>query len=219
VSIRVAYRVQSTPGRDGPRTRLLRGLPLATQVVIDDGEPPANPWRGYQKCLSNLPNCTHLVIIQDDALVCDDFPLTVEQVIKARPEQPICLFLHGGDFLRTLTAARQARQAGKRFVSLYFRDLMPVVAVVWPRQHAEHFLEWSKTATLPGMPRPVRSDDACAGLWMRESRVPVLATLPSLVEHPDDVISTIGKRHAHGQDKGRTAWWYDPQALEYDWAS
>lgn len=216
--MKIAYRVQSAQGRDGPRNRLLRGLPLATQVITDTGPPPANPWRGYQLCLSDLPICTHLCIIQDDAIVCDDFPLALEQVVAARPENPICLFMHGGRILRTEPFAMRARAARKRFVPLYFRDLCPVVAMVWPKEHAEHLLEWSKTAKLPGMPRPVMSDDAVVGLWAREARVQVLITLPSLVQHPDDVPSTIGKTHMHGKNKGRVAWWFDANAIEYDWS-
>lgn len=212
----IHYRIQSTASRAAIRERLLWSIPEAQ--VIEDSGADANPWRGYQLCLTDIPDCSHVVIVQDDAIVCDDFTDTVERVISARPDQPICLFLHGGDFLRTLKQAAQLRGNGARFVPLYFRDLMPVVAVAWPKQHAEHFLEWSKTAKLPGMPRPVRSDDACAGAWMREARVQVLACMPSIVQHPDDVPSTIGKRHMGGADKGRAAWWFDRSAGSYDWS-
>ena len=95
---------------------------------------------------------------------------------------------------------------------------MPVVAVLWPRNKAEHLLEWSKTAKLPGMPNP-RSDDAVAGSWQRFTKQKVLCCLPSLVEHPDDVDSHVRRQPGHGKDKGRVALFYigDRDPLEIDW--
>jgi hypothetical protein len=60
-----------------------------------------------------------------------------------------------------------------------------------------------------------RSDDAMGGRWMRTTRQRVVATIPSLVEHPDDAPSTIARKPG-----GRTAlFWHGVEwdALSVDW--
>jgi hypothetical protein len=94
------------------------------------------------------------------------------------------------------------------------------VAVLWPAPLTRAFLDWSRTNKVPGMPRP-RSDDAVFGAWARMTRNSVLCTVPSLVQHPDDLQSTVGLRARNGNDKGRVAVSYigDGDPLELDWSS
>lgn len=94
---------------------------------------------------------------------------------------------------------------------------MPVVAVLWPREKALGLHQWtSGDVRLPGIPHP-RSDDAVAGYWMRMTRQEVLVTIPSLVEHPDDVPSVKGGTQRAG--KGRNAFLFigDADPLEITW--
>jgi hypothetical protein len=80
----------------------------------------------------------------------------------------------------------------------------PVVAVLWPREAAKRFLDWSETAKLPGRPDPA-SDDAIMGEWIRNQQETVFVACPSIVDHPDRVESVIGRRQeVWGADKGRT---------------
>lgn len=94
-----------------------------------------------------------------------------------------------------------------------------MVAMIWPRPKAESFLTWAETAKLPGMPNP-RSDDAVVGSWMKFTRQEILATVPSLVEHPDDTPSV---KHDKLKDfyggKSRRAIWFagDDDPLLKDW--
>lgn len=193
---------------------LERLSPLPTEVMEDSGDPP-NPWRGYQKCISDIPDCTHLLVIQDDAFPCENFPLAVTQIAEATPDLPVVLFL--GGLPRTTGAnAMKMLKLGWNYCELWMRDFMPVVAVLWPKHKAEAFLAWSKVDKLPGsFPR---SDDAIAGRWMIRNRERVLVTIPSLVEHPDTVTSTIGRRAQWGKDKGRVARMFiDGDPLAIDW--
>lgn len=188
-------------------------------MIVDRGGLPGNPWRGYQLCLSEIPDgCLHLVVIQDDAILCQNFTQAVEQIVIAQACNVICLFVPGAAGATT-HAVMKASAAGIPFVPLAFREFMPVVATIWPVDKARSLMEWAETAKLPGMPRPVRSDDAVCGLWKRECRETVYCTVPSLVQHPDDVDSTIGKRAANGADKGRVAAFYigDGDPLAIDW--
>lgn len=190
---------------------------LLVQVVEDNSEPP-NPWHGYQKCLADLRGYSHMLVIQDDAIVCKHFPEAVFRIAAARPNQVISLFV-GGLRNRTTRDFIAALGRGDCYANIYFRDIHHVVAVLWPAPLAKAFLDWSRTHDLPGMPRP-RSDDAVFGAWSRLTRNRILCTVPSLVQHPDDVKSTIGLRARDGSDKGRVAVHYieDGDPLELNWS-
>jgi hypothetical protein len=164
---------------------------------------------------------SHGCILQDDVLVCRNFVTAVERICDVHPDIPVCLFVSGTRG-HTLKHYSQALRAGKRYSQIWFQDFVPVVAVLWPRIKAEEFLEWASTAKLPGMPNP-RSDDAVVGSWMRFTKQRVLATVPSLVEHPDDTPSvkwSAGSSVPSGhENKRKRAFAYigDSDPLELDW--
>lgn len=211
----VAIRIQHAAGRDAPLHRLLVQLPQAVEVVTDSDPGPPNPWRGYQKCLSNLPADGHVCVLQDDAIVCQNFVPALELIAAANPGMPVILFL-GGQPRRTATRVRAATE---RYVDLAPNDFMPVVAVLWPVAVAKEFLGWTEANQLR-MPRGGRSDDAIAGRWLRFTHQRVRVAVPSLVQHPDDFPSTITKRARGGLDKGRVAvnWIGDGDPLALDWS-
>lgn len=217
----IAYFVQSVPARKELRKRLLADIPPAV-TVEDDGPPPPSPWRGYRLCLQAFleTKASHAVIIQDDCVVCRNFAPAIELIAQAHPNMPVCLFV-SGTRSKTLNHYAQAMRSKLRYSNIWFQDFLPVVAVLWPRTKVEEFLEWTKDMKLPGMPNP-RSDDAVVGSWMKFTRQRVLATIPSLVEHPDDTLSV--KWHTSQVPSGtgnkrRRAFAYigDADPLELDW--
>lgn len=216
----ISYIVQSVPSRRAVRKRLVRELPDPI-VVEDKGPLPGNPWRGYQLCLKAIPEqATHAVIIQDDAIVCQNFTASVKRLSKVLPDNPICLFYPGLPLYSTKRRRRQYRDAGKTLFPLMRRDLLPVVAVLWPKDKAEHLLEWTSANKLPGLRPPYRSDDAVGGVWMRMTKQDVYVTIPSLVQHPDDTDPVKGGHHEarHGRDRGRIALEYcEGDSLEIEW--
>lgn len=86
--------------------------------------------------------------------------------------------------------ASKARVAGRRFARMHPRDYVPVVGTSFPRAAIRDLTRWVESHS--GR-RYSRSDDHWLGLWHRESGQRILSTVPSLVEHPDDVTSLIGK--------------------------
>lgn len=145
---------------------------------------------------------------------CRNFAPALEKIAAAN-DVPVCLFLARLP-RRTSRDATKALKAGIRYVPLFIRDFVPVVAVLWPRTKAEEFMHWAVDAKLPGQPNP-RSDDAVVGRWMMTTRQEIRATCPSLVEHPDMVGSIIGRQPAWGKDKGRVALHLAEDALSYQW--
>jgi hypothetical protein len=159
------------------------------------------------------------VVIQDDAIVCRNFAPAVERAIATIPDQPICLFYPGLP-MHSSRNVRNARARGSTLFLLHRGDFIPVVAVVWPREKVEQLLRWTSGVKIPGLRQPYRSDDAVTGSWMRLTRQDVYVTLPSLVEHPDDVgpVKDGSQKAGFGKDKGRVALEFctgDP--LEIEW--
>lgn len=213
--------MQHAAGRTGPLKRLLPLLPPAVDVVTDAETADPNPWRNYVRCLSDPPeDASHVCVIQDDAVPCRDFAAAVDAVVEARPDDVVSLWV-GGLPNRTRKDFYAADAAGRCWSPVWFRDIHHVVCLVWPVGLAAEFLRWSETARIPS-PKPVRSDDLVVGYWARMTRRTVWATVPCLVEHPDDVPSTIRVRASGRGDRGRTAIrWIgaDADPLEIDWSS
>jgi hypothetical protein len=167
--------------------------------------------------MSDLPDKGHVVIIQDDAQPVPGFASGVTQIGQTHPDTPVCLYL--ARFPRdTKPRVDQAMKMGRRYIRLSQRSFMPIVAVLWPVAKLREFEEWgNENPHLPGQREP-RSDDAMAGRWKMITRQEVLVTVPSLVEHPDQVPSTIGRSAMWGKDRGRCAQFLADDARDYDWS-
>ena len=177
--------------------------PLPFNLSLHASDPP-NPWAGYELALRNAlahSKAEHLIVLQDDVTVCRGFPLAVRQAIIDRPEHVLSLWV-GGLRQPTTKLFRQAQIMGERWVPIHFSDIHHCVGLVWPRALAQAFLEWTETAMLPGDGRNQQSDDAIVGAWARRTHTTVWAHVPCLVEHNDDVVSTINRPRG---DAGRRA--------------
>lgn len=211
-------RVQYRPGREEGLERLLPNLSPAGEVVVDDEDPP-NPLRGYRKCLGNLPEQGHVAVIQDDVIVCRNFQAVVDVIAENNQDVPVSLFLSKAP-RRTFNLA-SLRYGRSRYVDVHPQDLVHVVAIVWPVHKARAFLDW-----MDANPRRLRnaaldtSDDANLTRWMSFTKQRIRCTVPSIVEHPDDLSSTVNQHKVKGgADGNRTAafWIGDNDPLALDW--
>lgn len=180
---------------------------------------PPNPWLGYQLCLQRL-TADFGVILQDDVTLCVNFPPAVKLIAERNPDVPVGLFLARLPS-RISTLALRAAKRHEHYIRTQLRinEFMPVVGVLWPRHKAQEFLHWAKeNPHRLGHPEP-RSDDGVVGRWCALTRQTVSFTVPSLVQHPDQVKSVIGKEARWGKDKGRVALMLvEGDPLEIDWS-
>lgn len=206
--MRIRYRVQHVAGRDAPLNRLL-GIVGASdiEVVTDHQVDDPNPLRNYRRCLSDPGDATHLVVLQDDALPCHDLLKRVPRLVAERPGEVISLFVGAlpGRTRKDFWAALERRDT---WSSVYFRDIHHVVALIWPVALAEEFLLFLDTEPIPGGAVP-RSDDAAVGYWARTRKHTFWATVPCLVEHPDDFPTTIRRRQPPAGSGRRAIHWID----------
>lgn len=214
----VLIRVQHRPTRPS-LIRLLEGLPRAE--IIGDWEDPPNPWRGYRRCLEDLPSEGHVVILQDDTIVCRNFGETIERIaaVDANRDSLVSLFL---STVPKRTLNRASLHYGKnRYVENHNQDLVHVVALLWPVAKAREFLAWVDENPARVRGSAFQSDDATVSRWVQLTKQRVRCTVPSIVEHPDDVPSVVNAhRPRAGGDSGRVAayWIKDEDPLELDWS-
>jgi hypothetical protein len=193
-SVRTAPKLSIALQHHPDRAYLLeRTAHLEPEIVTDpDPEGIRNPWRTYRLALElTPPGVTHRLVLQDDAETCDLFTEHALLALEARPENIVSFFVP--NTLRSgAKAFWQACDRGEAWCVLDWREWVPVVALAWPVEMIPGFLGWCDRAGFTGDRR--RADDAIVGRYVREARTQVLATVPSLVEHPDDVESTIGMK-------------------------
>lgn len=152
--------------------------------MVEHASQPPDPWAGYALCLSDLPDCSHVLVVQDDAIPVPWFWDAVERLAVARPDRPVCLWMSA----IPSNAAHRALKAKTTLIPLGPSPFVPLVCVLWPRQAAVDFLEWS--ARVPRL--MTRADDGNVAKWARAEKVEFLVSVPSLVEHDDFTPSVKG---------------------------
>jgi hypothetical protein len=93
--------------------------------------------------------------------------------------------------------------------------------VLWPVQRARAFLEWVDANPKRLRGREFSSDDANLTRWVQLTHERIRVTVPSIVQHPDDVPSVVNSHRVRGgSDQGRTAalWIGDQDPLDLDWS-
>ncbi len=213
--VRLAVVIQTHPARAELLAALVAFL-LPTRVLVAvDPEPEgrASALRSYIAALEKLPSwASHLCVLQDDALPCRGFVEGASAAIRARPDSPIAFFV-AGQPLDLAYKVRCAVDRGETFVELPTRRYAPAVALAWPRELVPGFLEYVEAQKWPAQ---FGADDEAIGRYLREQGAPLLATVPSLVEHPDVVPSLVGKRPRGGRTAARFIGADDPLAIPWD---
>lgn len=193
------------------RRALAEGLHecIGGEVVYDANEDgPRNPWLTYKHCIERgleHGGDHHFVIVQEDVIVCDNFVAAVDRAAMLRPDNPLAFFVPGKP-PAYINAIYTARRDNQPWAALPLGTWVPVVATSWPRHLAENLIAWAET----NVPRQWRADDEICGRFLAWAGVPMLASVPSLVEHPDTEPSVMNghRRVGDGLDPGRRAYFF-----------
>lgn len=200
--LKVAAVVQHHPARRALLPSLLAALDgLEPQVVADDADNLHwNAWQMYLRCLRAAPaDCTHLLTIQDDAEVCKDFVEALPRVLAAKPDEIVCLYVGGGG---PGPGVIRAGNACLNWTRLSTQLWLPLVATVLPIVVVGQVLAWAEEDEHA---RRARMDDGMMGRFIRKQKLTAWGTVPSLVQHPDQVPSLIRRKAAKGRDRNRIA--------------
>lgn len=189
------------------------------EVVIDpDPDATRSPWRCYREALERTPDdATHRVVVQDDATVSRNFRAALDAAVSARPDSVLALF-HGGSPRENLSRLSLAKARGHVWARLNSRRWVPVVALVWPARLVCEVVCWVAEQNYPDA---FRADDEIVGRALRALGEPVLACVPSLVQHDDVNPSLVSQRARAGRDPARVAafWIGDDDPMLLDWGS
>ena len=90
-------------------------------------------------------------------------------------------------------------------------------ALVMPRELIEEYLSWVRD-TIPEETYPRREDDIELARYLREQRVLTTFTVPSIVEHRQDLPSTLGHPFELEGRKRQATVYASNGALRYDWS-
>jgi hypothetical protein len=152
------------------------------------------------------------LVIQDDALPAEGFADALPQIARANPDTPVCLWMSA---IPASCAGRVRRSYPKhRYVPLGPSNIVPLVAVLWPRACAVEFAFWAETAA-----RITRADDGNVARWARQTRQEFVVAVPSICEHDDFTPTVKGgdRKESQGRARDRVALFLAEDARRYDW--
>jgi hypothetical protein len=211
--VTISVAVMAHPRREALVPRLARRLGPYTSVVWDRYGDEWDTGRRAWKIAD--PSCTHHLVVQDDAIVCENLIPGLEQALAHVPaEAAISLYVGTlrPDRRRVTTAVYKAEEAGAAWIVM--PDLKWGVAVLAP------------TAVVPDMlahgdqhPSPFY-DLRLQSYFRNAVRWPVWCTWPALVDHRSDLPGLVtrlrppsGPRVAH-RFLGEHA-----SSLDVDWST
>lgn len=208
---RIAVAIQHVESRAHLLPRLYEALgapplPLpgewAAFGVVTGDEAKRDPWTTYMDCLSFAEICadgadaTHLVIVQDDALLVPSFYERLLDHVAERPLDVLCCYVPNQPAYMA-RVVHQAFSAGRRFADLPGGMFVPLVCTCWPVATAADCLIWEEGQATA---RQRRCDDAQVARYLARRKQFAVGIVPSLADHDELTPSTLGlgryRRHA-----------------------
>ena len=157
------------------------GLDEESTVIYDDRPTGGGTLYTCRKCWeAPVPEgITHRVVLQDDLLLCNDFPEVINRIVNAQPE-----------FIFSLYCSRMKPEyaaPGTPYIIIKGRNawgqgmLMPVAFV-------KPMFEFSDKELGPDFPY----DDGIYAWWATQEGMEIMSTIPSTIQHRCPTESTLG---------------------------
>lgn len=204
--------VQHHPDRKRHLSYLLHGLQLTHRDNYVVSENDGGTWNACQQALDKFgEGDTHILVLQDDVLPCRDLVKAAERIAEIAGDQPITLFTNN---------PRATGAVATGYTFLQMNVWFMAQAYILSREFVANFLEWDKLHAIGGR----MADDEHLALYCFCNKIPVLATVPSLVEHLGWRTTTIDERRPNKRylDVSRrvasTFHGFENSALDIDWA-
>lgn len=166
----LSINIQHTSSRPRHLELLLLSLDGAKVNVITDDS--GNTWSGCRKALEKgiESGADHILILQDDILVCKDFTSAVEKITSLHKESFISFFSPSPLVSETLNHKHHYCTI-KRFAYAQAYSL--------PRQMAIDLLQFHDERVV----KSLTVDDTRIAIYLMLHDIPVLVTAPNLVQH------------------------------------
>jgi hypothetical protein len=200
--------IQHTPGHADRRKwvqamieQLRSENPNIPITVIEDTQ-REGCWPTHRRALEAARGASHHLVVQDDIGLCRDFLPSVEEVIRAKPDNLISLYTNA-------EAVFTARERGESWVE---KSGVSGPSVIWPTDLIGEFLQWQDVHINHNFPW----DDVRVSMWIIKTSRQAFATVPSLTQHLGYESSALGLN-----DPSKVAAWYigdNQSGLSIDWS-
>ncbi len=207
--MRLAINIQATVERKN-WIKVMQGI-LNDKRAVPVFDTKHDLWEGAKATLKNYKKgTTHMLVLQDDVLPCQDFIKTAERIIEILPDDPITLFSNRREIL-------EAKAKGYNWFRL--KKFLMAQAYIMPVPIIEDFLIWAEKHIKP----EIYFDDNRWAMYLYYHDKLTWATAPSLVEHLGWNQTTLtGYNAGHSfEPRLRMATWYigfENSGLMYDWS-
>lgn len=170
------------PARRGRAQDLVERHPELGLRIAFDPRPsaPATALRAAREAWASCADdATHHLVLQDDAVLRDDFPDALPDLIRARSADALCLFAEWGGL--AANAVRLAALLGHAWAEVV-GEYVPSVGLILPAPVARGFGAYLDAAGTAG---PESADDVALMGYLRSSGVSAYAPVGGPVEHGD----------------------------------
>lgn len=181
--------------------------------VLSVDAPRQGCWWNARKCWSMgaATDATHVLVVQDDAVLADDFVAGATNAVRARPHDAV-------SFYSARKEVPAARDAGKPWVALPGSSWLGALAVVLPRQMTAEFVAWADAAEVEQAKAWRYHDDTRLAAYLSATRRRMWVTAPSLVDHRNEP-SQMGHPRTTG-GRPRVAALFQAHGTRYiDWTT
>ncbi|MFD6548517.1 hypothetical protein [Streptomyces sp. NPDC058398] len=154
---------------------------LDLRIVTDPrpDEPPSTLRTAQPAWQAVCPDATHHLVLQDDAVLCQDFADRVRELVLAHPDRALCLFTEWGSL--SADAVRLAALGGSALAPVV-DEYLPCVALVLPAEHARGFAEFAATKATDEDP-----DDVVLLAYAQSAGLDALVPVAGPTEHSNPV--------------------------------
>lgn len=178
------------------------GKELNCEVVYDAER--AGPWANARRCWLAAPDdCTHRLVLQDDAILCDGFMDVLHAAVEQRPHHVVNLwscwpFLLDASMQGISWVRSKARCSG--------------LGLLMPRTWIDPFVAWREMYFDPAW-------TCCDGpllLWRLTENDGMHYTVPSLVQHRPEIVSVVNGR-PNSEKERQSPYFADAGARSINW--
>jgi hypothetical protein len=175
--LRLSMVIMAHPRRREQACRLQRQYPELNARVVFDPDPngPPSTLRTARAAWAAVDEgATHHLVLQDDVILCQDFPAAVADAIKVGPSPAMSLFASAS--MASAQAIRLAALVGASWTRLV-DGWVPTQALVLPAAWAREFADYAADVD------DSRPDNRVMSAFLSQKRAETYVTIPNLVEH------------------------------------
>lgn len=157
------------------------GLLQDRETVVQYNGKTRNILACFNKALSGFENTdvTHVLVLQDDAELCDDFLQIVQKCCEQFENAVWSLF--------NSRIKPDDRKTDSPYIKIRGYGMYGV-GVIFPMKYYQDFMNWQAEC----VPEGFEHDDVVIGEYCKQSGIDVMSTIPSLLQHLGGKSSMMG---------------------------